>query len=409
MPLVNAGVVLQNTYGTVIWRARTDNTGKAELWAGLYSESKEDTKSGLKLVFDYEGKSVEIASAKPFSEGINTAKIDAVCGIQNAVDIFFMVDATGSMGDEIRYLQIELNDIIKKIKKQQSQLQLRVGSLVYRDNGDEYVTRKSSLDADVNTTLSFLKDQRAGGGGDYPEAVDEALYQTIYSENWNDAALARIAFLVLDAPAHDDASSQERVKEQIRLAAEKGIRIVPIVCSGMAKDGEYLMRCMALATNGTYLFLTDDSGVGDSHMKPTTDSYDVEKMNDAIVRIVKQYTQMPDCSSDKWIKEQKKQSDADKFVPNPSDEDPDDDVKTLGTKAVMKVYPNPCKELLKVDIKKDVEELFFVDMTGKSLQSFKPSKNETIETDVQSYAAGVYFIKALYKGKWFTEKVIVTK
>jgi hypothetical protein len=65
------------------------------------------------------------------------------------------------------------------------------------------------------------------------------------------------------------------------------------------------MRTFALATNGTYVFLTDDSGVGNAHIKPTTDKYDVEKLNEAIKRVIKQYTQMPDCNNPKWAKQKK--------------------------------------------------------------------------------------------------------
>ncbi|MEL6851170.1 MAG: carboxypeptidase-like regulatory domain-containing protein, partial [Bacteroidota bacterium] len=36
-PLVNARLALMDKANTVLWSARTDNTGKAELWAGLFS------------------------------------------------------------------------------------------------------------------------------------------------------------------------------------------------------------------------------------------------------------------------------------------------------------------------------------------------------------------------------------
>ncbi|NDW08188.1 carboxypeptidase-like regulatory domain-containing protein [Dysgonomonas sp. 520] len=407
MPVVNAEVSLQNEFGTVLWKTRTDNTGKAELWADLFTLEKETSTENLKLVFDYDGKKTELTRIIPFTQGINTTKIDADCNIRNGIDIFFVVDATGSMGDEIRYLQVELNDIIKRVKEQQSDFQLRMGSLVYRDKGDEYLVRKSSLDADIDNTINFLKGQRADGGGDYPEAVDEAMYEAIANENWNDDALARIAFLVLDAPAHDDATSIARIAEQTRLAAEKGIRLVPIVCSGMQKDGEYLMRCLALATNGTYIFLTDDSGVGGSHIKPTTDKWDVEKLNDAIVRVIKQYTQMPDCKNSKWDKALKKEEASDKHVPNPYDESPEEDVSALTSSDIMKVYPNPCSNVLKVEFKKEAQDLYFVDMAGKSLLRMKPKEGEIIEADIRHLSSGVYFVKAYYKGKWFAEKVII--
>jgi hypothetical protein len=411
MPLANAEVTLQNEFGDTLWKTKTDNTGKAELWTNFFSLEKADSTGHLKLVFEYEGKKVELAAVTPFEQGINTAQIDADCTTRNKVDLFFIVDATGSMGDEIRYLQAELADIINKVHQQQSGLQLRTGSLVYRDNGDEYLTRKSSLDSDVSKTLDFLKAQRAGGGGDTPEAVDEALYESIENESWDDQSLARIAFIVLDAPSHNDADVIKRLAAQIRLAAEKGIRIVPIACSDIQKDGEYLMRTLALATNGTYLFLTDDSGVGKAHIKPTTDKYEVEKLNDAIVRVVKQYTQMPDCSNKNWVQQNTPPSETDKFVPNPYDENPEKDLSKVSIDDLLKIYPNPCEDVLKIEVKeKDVRDVYFVDMTGKTLLGFKsPAKKEIVDVNVQNLSTGIYFVKVNYKGKWFAQKIIVKR
>ena len=70
----------------------------------------------------------------------------------------------------------------------------------------------------------------------------------------------------------------------------KGIKIIPIVASGANKNVEFLMRYFSVATNGTYVFLTDDSGIGNPHIKPTTDDFKVEKLNDLIVRLIEKYS-----------------------------------------------------------------------------------------------------------------------
>ncbi|MFR9167035.1 MAG: carboxypeptidase-like regulatory domain-containing protein [Dysgonomonas sp.] len=348
LPIVNATVILADEKNNALWQAKTDNTGKAELWANMMLPASGD--KAATIYVEYGGMDTTVV-AKPFSKGINNVQLPVSCNTTKDVDIMMIVDATGSMGDEITYLQNELHDILNKIKKTQSGLNVRVGSVFYRDRGDEYVTRKTSLDKDIKKTINFIKGQRASGGGDYPEALDEALYQSIELEEWGENALTRLAFVVLDAPAHNDAASVKKIQEQVKLAAEKGVRIIPLACSDIQKDGEYLMRSMALATNGTYVFLTDDSGIGNSHLKPTTDKYDVELLNDLIIRLVNQYTQMPDCNNDKWVKDYKKEQPADKFVPSPYDEDPDESDR-LKDKNVIKVYPNPCDDILKVDIKK---------------------------------------------------------
>ena len=407
MPVSNAQVTLK-LGNTVLWQTKTDNTGKAELWRDFFKSEIETDSIGLKLVFEYESQVAEVSNVTPFEQGINTVQIETACSEQNKVDIFFMVDATGSMSDEIQYLQAELDDIIQKIHQQQSILQLRVGSLVYRDHGDEYLTRKSSLSSNINETLNFLRTQSAGGGDDYPEAVDVALEESVANEDWDDDALARILFIVLDAPSHAQPEVIARLESQLRLATEKGIRIVPIACSDIQKDGEYLMRTFALATNGTYLFLTDDSGVGNTHIKPTTDKYDVEKLNDAIVRIVKQYTQMPDCNNPKWAKQNKNTKPSDKFVPNPYDENVEEGADKLIVSDIIKVYPNPCSDVLKINIiKSNVKDIYLVDMTGKTLYGFNsPIQKDVIDFDVHALSTGIYFIRAFHKGKWFSEKII---
>ena len=49
------------------------------------------------------------------------------------------------------------------------------------------------------------------------------------------------------------------------------------------------MRFMAMSTNGTYVFLTDDSGIGNSHLKPTTGSFQVEQLNGLMNRLIRKY------------------------------------------------------------------------------------------------------------------------
>lgn len=408
MPISNAHVRLMSG-NEEIWQAKTDNTGKAELWNNFFKSETKTTDTELKLIFDYKGISITINNAVPFKNGINTAQIKTECDTErNAVDVFFMIDATGSMSDELHYLQVELDDIIKKINSQQSNLDIRTGALVYRDLTDGYITRKSQLTGKINKTLDFLHKQSAGGGGDYPEAVDYALEESVLGENWNSDALARILFIVLDAPSHTNPENIARLEAQLRIAAEKGIRIVPIACSDIQKNGEYLMRSFALATNGTYVFLTDDSGVGNAHIKPSTDKYDVEKLNDAIVRIIKQYTTMPDCKENQqWAEKSKEIEESDVFVPNPYDENRQEGSKELTVADVIKVYPNPCSTILKIEIKeKDVKDIYFVDMTGKTLFSINAPEKGTVECDVQRYSTGIYFVKAYHKGKWFNEKVV---
>ena len=72
----------------------------------------------------------------------------------------------------------------------------------------------------------------------------------------------------------------------VRSAAERGIRLVPVVASNADRTTELFGRALAICTGGTYVFLTDDSGVGNSHLEPIVGDYTVESLHNVIVRII---------------------------------------------------------------------------------------------------------------------------
>ncbi|MBK7853493.1 MAG: hypothetical protein IPJ66_20815 [Bacteroidetes bacterium] len=47
---------------------------------------------------------------------------------------------------------------------------------------------------------------------------------------------------------------------------------------------------IALLTNGTYVYLTDFSGIGESHVKPTTNKIDHAKLNFILKSIIRNFT-----------------------------------------------------------------------------------------------------------------------
>jgi hypothetical protein len=195
------------------------------------------------------------------------------------------------MTDEINYLKSELLDVIERVEDLNSQLDLKVGSVFYRDEGDEYLTRVSPFSANLGQTLTFIRNQTADGGGDYEEAVHTALNTAITQLTWSDQARARLLFLLLDAPPHHTESIVNELHDIIRTTAEKGIRIIPISASGINKDTEFLFRFFAVATGGTYVFITNDSGIGGDHIEATVGEYEVELLNDLIVRLIDAYTE----------------------------------------------------------------------------------------------------------------------
>jgi Mg-chelatase subunit ChlD len=199
------------------------------------------------------------------------------------LDIALILDATGSMGDEIRYLQKEFSALTSSIAQRFPNADQRWSLVVYRDHGDQFVTRWYDFRSDLNEYRQKLAEQGAGGGGDIPEALDEGLDKATQLA-WGGDDTAKLAFLVADAPHHNVVAS--KVATAIRSMSDKGVHLYPVASSGVDEFTELTLRQSAQLTGGRYIFLTDDSGVGNSHKEPSIPCYFVTKLDKAISRMV---------------------------------------------------------------------------------------------------------------------------
>jgi hypothetical protein len=200
-----------------------------------------------------------------------------------ALDLALLIDATGSMGDEIAYLQEEARGIVESVRAAAPGVSLRFALVVYRDRGDDYVTRVFPFTGDLDAFRRDLSAQSAGGGGDYPEALDQGI-GALADLAWRGGDVARVAFLIADAPPHTDrAGAYLRGVDQLR---RRGVHVYPVGASGVADEAEYLFRVTAALTQARYLFLTDDSGIGSAHAEPHIPCYAVQRLDDLLRRMV---------------------------------------------------------------------------------------------------------------------------
>lgn len=285
-PAANATVTLFRN-DTPIWTAKTDNLGRAELWVGAFQKEKELNPTLLRLKVNEQW----VSTAAISETQVNRIALDETLpSPTNLVQIAFMVDATGSMGDELEFLKMDLKKVINEVQKTNTQLKISTATVFYRDEGDEYMVKHSPFTEDINQTIEFISQQRADGGGDFPEAVDKALVQ-LNQLQWQPEARTRIAFLVLDAPPHNKPAVISSIQYSVKTAAASGIKLIPVVASGIDKTTEFLMRFIAMYTNGTYVFITDHSGIGNKHLEPSVGEYQVEKLSDLMVRLIKKYSE----------------------------------------------------------------------------------------------------------------------
>lgn len=419
----------------ILWTSKTNNAGRCELWLSPFIEKTEP--KNLKLIIEYAGHVFETKAPSGYDKGINQIKIPVGCYLPKAVDIAFVVDATGSMGDEIKYLKDELLDVIEYSKAQNPNIELSTATVFYKDQTDHYVVKYDEFDEDIEVTMDFIRSQKHGGGGDTPEAVDSALHFAIDGLSWSEEARNRLLFLILDAPPHSDEASKRKMQAAIKEAAAQGIRIIPVICSGNDKSNEYLMRSAALATNGTYLFLTDHSGVGDSHIKPTTDEYEVTYLNDLLKEVIVRFTDATSCANDtnitsnlqksvidyviadKKLKRQYHDSlpqilKIDLTVTNNSEKvsfaDKKLNVNPINAKKFeVALSPNPTPGVLQIQMSTKAERVLLLDASGQMLREYKGfSKNFSV--NVAEFSDGIYFIAFVTdSGNIKTERFVLQK
>jgi hypothetical protein len=199
------------------------------------------------------------------------------------LDLVITLDTTGSMGDELNHLKAEIRGISQAIAQKFPEVKQRLALVLYRDEGDAYVVRRFDFTDSLDTFHKNLSDQSASGGGDYPEAMHKGLEESLQLR-WQDKDAARVMFLVGDAPPH--AQHMNRTLAAVNNLRKKGVAIYPVACSGYDDACELVMRSSALLTGSQFLFLTDDSGVGNAHGEPKIPYYQVERLEKLMVRMI---------------------------------------------------------------------------------------------------------------------------
>ncbi len=165
---------------------------------------------------------------------VNPPLIQHITASQNPkVDVVFVLDTTGSMSGLIQTAKEKIWSIATTMASAQPTPAIRIGLVAYRDRGDQYVTRIVDLSDDLDSVYAALMDFAAGGGGDTPESVNQALYDAVHHMSWSEGEQAyQVIFLVGDAPPHMD-YNEVRYPAIVASAIEKGIVINTIQCGEM--------------------------------------------------------------------------------------------------------------------------------------------------------------------------------
>lgn len=389
--VIGETVSLKDNAGNVLWTAITDNRGKAELWNNPFNASISDKKLSYHLTLTINEKVIALGKIKPTGTGYSTYVISETVNTNPDVDVCFVVDATGSMGDEISYLKAELMDVMMQLQKSAPCSPIRLSSVFYKDQGDEYVTRKMPFVNRIDDVVSFVSDQYAGGGGDFPEAVHSGLNVAINELDWSKKALTKVIFLILDAPPHTE--NAKDIQKLMQQASEKGIKIIPITASGIDKSTEFCMKYLAAGTGGDYIYITDHSGVGNGHIKPTGVVEDVDLLNTQILNTMKKYSQWEGCT--------KQDSIINPVEPR---------IDIFGNDQIqISAFPNPASKYINVKSNVIAQKMSIYSLGGSLIQEKTEIQSKEVQLDVSSFSDGLYILNVIIDGKSFSNKFFVSK
>jgi len=196
--------------------------------------------------------------AAPASAGKAVTAVDG--GSQEVVprmDVAFVVDATGSMHDEIEVIKNEIREVADDIAAGEPPPDVRFGLVLYRDKTDQVVVETTELTRNVRQIYRRLEAMEAKGGGDRREHVLGGLSAALDLDWENGPDVERSIYLVGDAPAHTDYPQEPTISEVVGEARRRGIPVETIGCSGIeGADGKAQFSSISSATSGRYRALT---------------------------------------------------------------------------------------------------------------------------------------------------------
>src|SRR6185295_11527773 len=135
------------------------------------------------------------------------------------------------------------------------QTTVRIGLVEYKDRTDPFVTKVYPFSTDLMGFSRKVDQITASGGGDTPEDMNAGIHSALTELSWNNEAVARLAFVIADAPPHLDYQNGPSYSVDMKTASHRGIQLFTVAASGMDSLGQVVMRQMAQFTGGTNMFV----------------------------------------------------------------------------------------------------------------------------------------------------------
>jgi hypothetical protein len=293
------GACVQIYYGeSFITASSTYATGLTMFFPNLSESTR--YRENFRIVVSKAGLSAEASLDRSTIGGLTTVTLPLNQAQQNIqLDVMFLLDATGSMSDEIQQLQSNILSISAQLDAMPNNVDVRFGLVAYRDREEEYVTRVYDFTDDVELFQANLMTVVADGGGDYPESLNEGFDDALNAVTWRGEDTIKLVFLVADAPPHIDYVNDSDYTLLMQDALARGIKVHPIASSGLQPEGEFILRQIGQFTMGRFLFLTYDGGVagttgedrpdldvGDARDEQGIGDYSVDQLDELVLRLI---------------------------------------------------------------------------------------------------------------------------
>ena len=172
------------------------------------------------------------------------------------MDLAFCIDTTGSMQGEIDIVKTKVKELVAKLSSGKPAPEIRVGLVAYRDRGDEYVTKVFPFSDDIDKVVKDISGLNAAGGGDGPEAVNQAVHAAVHDLSWDGGKkTVKLLFLIGDAGPHFYPNDYNW-KDECKQAISQGIQVNTIGCDGLQSyplgQGVDVFQEIAKLTDGKY-------------------------------------------------------------------------------------------------------------------------------------------------------------
>ncbi len=156
--------------------------------------------------------------------------IDAALAVKKnkKIDIAFVIDATESMKDDIKYIRAHFDTALKsRLAGYES---YRLALVLYKDYNDDFLVKTACGFTDsMKHFKKALHSFHVFGGRDIPEAVYEGLNAGLKLK-WNQSKdTDRRLILIGDAPPHPRAKGKITKESVVKIALEKDVLFFPII------------------------------------------------------------------------------------------------------------------------------------------------------------------------------------